>query len=100
MDPNFCAKKQLTRTLNNLLFAIIDAFYRTLPVLAFSVSDRISLGFRTLGEAEFSREFASYFDKKPPSDEELRKQKAKIIQKVGSFDFEKVVKRYEKLIAK
>ena len=63
-------------------------------------SQRVEIPTRQMVLAEFNREFASYFDKKPPTDEELAKQKAKIIQKIGSFDFEKVVRKYEKLLTK
>ena len=63
-------------------------------------SQQVEIPTRQMVLAEFNREFASYFDKKPPTDEELAKQKAKIIQKIGSFDFEKVVRKYEKLLTK
>ena len=63
-------------------------------------SQQVEIPTRQMVLAEFNREFASYFDKKPPTDDELAKQKAKIIQKIGSFDFEKVVRKYEKLLTK
>ena len=51
---------------------------------------------RTMLLIEFNREFASYYGKKLTCDDELNRLRKEIIEKFGSFDIEKVIRKITK----
>jgi len=48
---------------------------------------------RTVLLYEFNREFASYYGKKPTTDEELGDIKKSIINQFGNFDIDRLIKK-------